>query len=206
MKNVWDKLGLFMPPRLQNIFIQSEEDFELKSLSALDDVTMPQSVELLVRKKEGVPGSENKTNAEELKRVSLDGFLFGCIQDFCVPLARRRESSKRLNKQSSGVCKKIVGAPGSGKTYCGLRLHLLLLKRYLLSIQQASIRLQGNPIPPFPIWISFHELQGRLSASKSQKPVSILSDVLADRLSSYSDSAIAELSGIQMPKNELSTG
>ena len=141
MSHVWGKIDQFIPNRLRErlnagISPSVESTFSFENLSVLEELNMQQTA---TERKRNV---DRDSEDEEDQTVSLDSV----VGDYA-------------HNPNSMPCLTLLGAPGIGKTWVGLRWHLKLIQQFWSSfIGQTECE-----NTKFPIWVTVWEIQARWS-------------------------------------------
>ena len=175
LNRIWSRVERFCPKWLQERLSAGlrAENFDFSHLSVLDELTMKQSVieggleERLPlqgkndSRKETDEAPKRKETEDAAKTMALDDLLARYVAERHMP------------------CVKLLGGPGVGKTWVGLRWHLKLIAEYWRSMT-------GNGDAPLrstclPVWVTVKELQKSLMKSPGCGLTDALVDLVVER-------------------------
>ena len=164
LHRVSNQVEQFVPKRLQEQFnrVLSAKGIKIADLSILDELTMEQTVveDFALSEKESSTKSDRDSNP------ALDELLL-----------------QFTNQSEFKTAFKLLGGPGMGKTWAGLRWHLKLIAKFWE-------RLTGHPNKStenetgrnlFSVWITVRELQDRIVNDEGLRLPELLCEILQHR-------------------------
>ena len=159
MSRVWEKVGRFIPNRFRErlkagVGAYDKDEFSFESLSVLEELNIPQTA---TEQKRHV---DKKSEDENEETLSLDSVVQGYVEN-----------------PASKPCLTLLGAPGIGKTWVGLRWHMKLIQQFWSGFTGQS----ENGNAKFPIWITVWDIQNRWEKGSPQTLNQILLDLAVER-------------------------
>lgn len=168
LRRVWNQIGQFAPIWLKkslNAGLNGEGEFTEQQLSILDELTIEQSATALHQSTVSTT-QQSKQNASS---KHLDELL-----------------SCYLAPNNTVPCLKVLGGPGMGKTWMGLRWNLKLVSSFWRSLSGKSKTRESKQ---FPVWTTAREIQRHLGQNRIVDFSNVLCDLVVGRIVDLTEEA-----------------